>query len=186
MNRAIAIARAVLLTSIVGGTLSACSNTVEVHYTQRVNCFSWDDDPTGQAHNTQQSTGAGFIFYGIKSIKNEGSQPKDFKFDPAKIFANTTIKGATVQTFAGGPSFSNQVTTAKAQLVPKGATVDINGDILIDMPSDKPLTSNTPQSERTAKYDLFYKSGAGESVLMVRDAGPNPKFVEKCTGVNPG
>ena len=180
MIRATAIVRSALLASIACAGLSACSNTVTVHYTQPANCYLFDSDPTGSPHTTTSAGQAMFKFYKITSIQNGASDPKDFNFDPKKLFTNSTVGSNTVQSFAGGPSFSFKVTTAKATVIPKGATVNGLGRVVVAVATD------TPQSEKTAQTNLLYKSSNGESVLMVRDAGPNPVFLDPCSPDNAG
>ncbi len=116
-----------------------------------------------------------FEFYDIVSIENKGSGAQDFNFDPGKLFANGDINGNTISSSAGA-SFTNLLTgNAGPKLVPKGTTSGPLGRIVIAVPTDN------PNGEKTAQTTLLYKSASGESVLLVRDAGPQPKFLDPCT-----
>lgn len=180
MNRATSFARAILLASIASAGLSACSNTAIIHYTQPANCYLFDSDPTGSPHTTTSAGNGMFEFYKITAIDNKASNAADFHFDPAKIFTRSTVNGNSVDSFAGGPSFSFKVTTAKPTTVAKGTSAANLGRIVINVASDD------PKSEKTAQTNLLYKSGSGESVLMVRDPGPNPTFLDPCSPNNAG
>lgn len=170
--------RVILLGSVGGLFLSACQNTVILHYRQPANCYLFDTDPTGSPHTTTSAGSGMFLFYDIVSIENKASGAKDFSFDPAKLYANGDSKGNTVPG-SPGASFTYLLTgNAAPKPVPKGTTSGSLGRVVINLPSDDPAALKTTQ------INLLYKSASGESVLPVRDAGPAPKFLDPCTPAN--
>jgi len=178
MGREILRAPAVLLAAMAGLGLGACSNTATIHYKQPASCYIFDSDPTGSPHTTTSAGNGMFEFFDITSIENKASGAKDFNFMPNKLFANSTVGGNTVNN-APGASFSFLIQTAQPKLIPKGTTVNGLGRIVINVAADD------PQTEKTAKTNLLYKSAQGESVLLVRDPPDNPpQFLDPCTPTN--
>jgi hypothetical protein len=165
MQRAAKLARMSLLTCIAGASLSACANTAIVHYVQPANChvITYESSP---GVTQSKTAGAGiFSVYKITTIENNASGAANFAFDPNKLYA----KGGNSTTFG------STVNTVKPTTVLKGQTAQGLGKIVLTVPSA------TWESEKTDQTDLLYKSGSGESVLMVRDSGPAPQFLAPCT-----
>lgn len=170
--------RAIFIGSVGSIFLAGCQNTVILHYRQPANCYLFDSNPTGSPHTTTSAGSGMFLFYDIVSIENKASGAKDFNFDPAKLFANGDSKGNTVPGTPGASVTYLLTGNAVPKLVPKGTTSGSLGRVVINLPSDDPTAL------KTAQMNLLYKSASGESVLLARDPGPAPKFLDPCTPAN--
>lgn len=152
-------------------SVMGCSNTVTVHYDQAATCYLFDSNPTGQPHTTTSSQNGLFVIYKIKSIDNTSSGAKDFNFNPTKVYNGN-------QNFANNQSFDYLLQLAQPHTVAKGTTATNLGRLVIDTTAD-------PKADQKADFPLRYNSGAGESVLLVRD-NPNtpPPFLDPCSPSN--
>lgn len=156
----------------------ACShNLATIHYSQPANAYLFDSDPTGTPHSTTSAGDGLFAFYCIGAIENNDTNAKDFTLDLTKLYATPDPGSA-----ANNTSFSYLVQTVKTPfVVPAHTTSGKVGRVVID------VTGIDPQT-KTPMLNLGYRSGKGESVVLVRDGGVNApavKFLDPASPVHP-
>ena len=154
-----------VFTGILG--LTGCNNNlVTIHYSQPANAYVFDQDPTGSPHTTTSASNGMFMIYCIGQIENHDTNAKDFNLKLSKLHA--TNDPADV---SGSTSLDQWVKTASDQTVKAGTTSPKIGRIIVRVDGDPTTMKNQPEN-------LFYSSSSGESVLLVREGGNSPKFLD--------
>ena len=162
------IKRSCLALALVGTlVLTGCGhNLVTIHYSQPANAYLFDSDPTGSPHTTTAADAGMFMIYCIGKIENHDTKAVDFAFKVAKLHA-TNDPADNFNTAILYPSAA----TASDKVVNAGTTSPNIGRIIILVKGDSNTMKNQPEN-------LFYNSSSGESVVLVRDGGNTPKFLD--------
>jgi hypothetical protein len=158
------------------GCNTAFHDVVTIHYKQLGACNGF-----GNGTNvTSAGPKAAYVAFRISTVENKDSAPRDFNFDPNRVFVDVSPRAFT-NTQLNLAQFNPFY--AKARLVAKGTTETINGAVIAVVSTT--ASDGASEANKTA-YLLLYDVPAGsQGVVMAKDNASQTTFpsTPDCTNI---
>ena len=171
-----ALALAACLTTIGCDPKNAPHDLVTIRYKQLGACNGFGNG-TGA---TSAGPKAAYVAFRISTIENKDSAPRDFNFDPNRVYVNVTPRAFT-STQLNLAQFNPFYATAR--LVAKGTTETLNGAVIGVVSTG--AVDGASEANQTNYFLLYDTPAGGQGVVMARDNSSQTSYpsTPDCTNI---